>query len=151
MYDGKRGSDSRRTHIISPQITAPERVTGSRNPQPQLRCPSLLRIVEQMSREALGNFELMVLLAVLRIGDDAYGVPVARELEEKSGRQVLLGSVYAALDRLEAKGLVKSYMGEPTPERGGSLRFSAPPMNIISSMAASTADCRSTRSAASSI
>jgi DNA-binding PadR family transcriptional regulator len=72
-----------------------------------------------MSREALGNFELMVLLAVLRVGEDAYGVPIAEELEDKSGRDVLLGSVYAALDRLEAKGLVGSSMGESTPERGG--------------------------------
>ena len=58
-----------------------------------------------MSREALGNFELMVLLAVLRVGEDAYGVPIAEELEDKSGRDVLLGSVYAALDRLEAHRL----------------------------------------------
>jgi len=72
-----------------------------------------------MSREGLGNFELMVLLAVLRVGDDAYGVPIARELEETSGREVLLGSVYAALERLEAKRLVKSRVGEPTSERGG--------------------------------
>lgn len=72
-----------------------------------------------MSREALGNFELMVLLAVLRVGDDAYGVPIAREIEETSGRDVLLGSVYAALDRLEDKGLVSSRLGDPTPERGG--------------------------------
>lgn len=72
-----------------------------------------------MSREALGNFELMVLLAVLRVGEDAYGVPIARELEETCGRDVLLGSVYAALDRLEAKGFVTSRLGEPTAERGG--------------------------------
>jgi PadR family transcriptional regulator PadR len=72
-----------------------------------------------MSREALGNFELMVLLAILRVGDHAYGVPIAREIEGKSGREVLLGSVYAALDRLEVKGLVASDMGDPTPERGG--------------------------------
>ena len=72
-----------------------------------------------MSRGALGNFELMVLLAVLRVGDDAYGVPIGRELEESSGKDVLLGSVYAALDRLEAKGLVSSRLGDPTPERGG--------------------------------
>jgi len=72
-----------------------------------------------MSREALGHFELIVLLAVLRVGDDAYGVPIARELEATSGRDVLLGSVYAALDRLEGKGLVSSRMGDPTPERGG--------------------------------
>jgi DNA-binding PadR family transcriptional regulator len=72
-----------------------------------------------MSREALGNFELMVMLAVLRIGEDAYGVPVARELEEATSRDVLLGSVYAALDRLETKGLVSSSIGDPTAERGG--------------------------------
>jgi DNA-binding PadR family transcriptional regulator len=72
-----------------------------------------------MSREALGNFELMVLLAVLRLGDDAYGVPIAQELLEKSGRDVLMGSVYAALDRLEAKNLLSSSLGDPTPERGG--------------------------------
>jgi PadR family transcriptional regulator PadR len=72
-----------------------------------------------MSREALGNFELMVLLAVLRVGEDAYGVPIARELEDTISREVLLGSVYAALERLEAKGLVASSLGDPTPERGG--------------------------------
>jgi DNA-binding PadR family transcriptional regulator len=72
-----------------------------------------------MSREALGKFELMVLLAVLRVGDEAYGVPIACELEEATGRDVLLGSVYAALERLEAKGLVVSRLGESTPERGG--------------------------------
>lgn len=72
-----------------------------------------------MSREGLGNFELMVLLAVLRVGADAYGIPIARELTENTGRDVLLGSVYAALDRLESKGLVTSSRGEPTPERGG--------------------------------
>ena len=72
-----------------------------------------------MSRETLGNFELMVLLAVLRVGEGAYGVPIARELEETSGRDVLLGSVYAALERLESKGLVASRLGESTPERGG--------------------------------
>ncbi len=72
-----------------------------------------------MSREALGNFELMVLLAILRVGEDAYGVPIGRELEESSGKDVLLGSVYAALERLEAKGLISSRIGDPTPERGG--------------------------------
>lgn len=72
-----------------------------------------------MSREHIGNFELMVLLAVLRVGDAAYGVPIARELEENTGREVQTGSVYAALDRLEAKGLIASSLGDPTPERGG--------------------------------
>jgi PadR family transcriptional regulator PadR len=72
-----------------------------------------------MSRQTLGNFELMVLLAVLRLGDGAYGAPIGQEISEKSGRDVLMGSIYAALDRLEGKALLSSSMGEPTPERGG--------------------------------
>jgi DNA-binding PadR family transcriptional regulator len=72
-----------------------------------------------MSREGLGQFELTVLLAILQRGDEAYGVPIAQALEEAVGRTVLLGSVYAALTRLEAKGLVSSTTGDPTAERGG--------------------------------
>ena len=72
-----------------------------------------------MSREALGNFELMVMLAVLKVGEHAYGVPIAAEIEDATNRHVLLGSIYAALERLEAKGLVESTIGDPTPERGG--------------------------------
>ena len=72
-----------------------------------------------MSREPLGHFELTVMLAILRVGEEAYGVPIARALEEATGRPVLLGSVYAALGRLEAKGVVTSAVGEPTAERGG--------------------------------
>ncbi len=67
----------------------------------------------------LGEFELMVLLAVLRLGEDAYGVPLARELAERRGRLVSAGSVYAALERLEIKGLVSSRLGEATAARGG--------------------------------
>lgn len=62
---------------------------------------------------------MMVLLAVLQVGDEAYGVPIAESLQRATGRDVLLGSVYAALDRLEAKKLLTSSMGDPTPERGG--------------------------------
>ncbi len=72
-----------------------------------------------MSREVLGNFELMVMLAVIRLGNGAYGVPISRAIAESTGREVLVGSVYAALERLEEKGLVASEVGEPTPERGG--------------------------------
>lgn len=61
----------------------------------------------------------MVLLALIRLGDDAYGVPISQAIEESTGREVLLGSVYSALGRLEEKGLVASEVGEPTPERGG--------------------------------
>jgi DNA-binding PadR family transcriptional regulator len=61
----------------------------------------------------------MVLLAVLRVGDGAYGVPIARELETQCGHEVALASVYAALLRLEQKGLVTSWLGDATPARGG--------------------------------
>jgi len=77
-------------------------------------------MIEQMAGHAyLGEFELMVLLALIRLGDDAYGVPISREIEKRSGREVALGSVYAALERLEAKGLATSRLGDPTAERGG--------------------------------
>jgi DNA-binding PadR family transcriptional regulator len=77
-------------------------------------------IIELMkSRGYLGEFELMLLLAVLHLGDEAYGVPISRELERHRGRGVSVGSVYAALERLEGKGLVTSTLGDPTPERGG--------------------------------
>jgi len=75
-----------------------------------------------MSRESLGNFELMVLLALIRLGDDAYGVPIALALEEALEREVAAASVYAALERLSQKGFVHSRMGESTPERGGRAR-----------------------------
>jgi PadR family transcriptional regulator PadR len=77
-------------------------------------------IIELMpDRSYLGEFELMILLAVLHLGDEAYGVPISRELERHRGRDVSVGSVYAALERLESKGLVASSLGDPTPERGG--------------------------------
>jgi DNA-binding PadR family transcriptional regulator len=72
-----------------------------------------------MARQHLTDFELMILLSVLRIGDDAYGVPIAKEIEETGGRTVVLAAIYVALDRLEQNGLVTSTMGDPTPERGG--------------------------------
>jgi DNA-binding PadR family transcriptional regulator len=80
-------------------------------------------IVEEMrKREYLGQLELMVLLAVIRPANDAYGVLISREIAEKSGRAVALASVYAALERLEKKGFVTSMLGEPTAERGGKAR-----------------------------
>lgn len=71
------------------------------------------------NREFLGQHELVVMLAVLRLGKQAYGVPIAAEITEKTGREMLQGSVYAVLERLEAKGLVASRLGEATPQRGG--------------------------------
>ena len=70
-------------------------------------------------REFLGGFEFLVLLALIRLGDEAYGVPISEAIEESSGREVAIGSVYITLDRLEQKGFVTSRLGEPTPERGG--------------------------------
>ena len=67
----------------------------------------------------LGEFELMVILAVLHLGDEAYGVPLAKELALRRGREVSIGSVYASLERLELKGLVSSRLGEATATRGG--------------------------------
>lgn len=72
-----------------------------------------------MARELLTDFELMILLAVLRAGDEAYGVVIAREIETTARRTVLLPTVYAALDRLERNAFVSSTVGDPTPSRGG--------------------------------
>jgi DNA-binding PadR family transcriptional regulator len=72
-----------------------------------------------MSRESLGHFELLVLLALLRQGDEAYGVPIANAIAQSTGKRVILASVYNTLERLEEKGLVQSTIGQPTPERGG--------------------------------
>ncbi len=76
------------------------------------------------NRDYLGEFEHIVVLALLRLGDRAYGVTVRQEIEARTGREVSIGAIYATLDRLEAKGYVKSHLGDPTPERGGrSKRF----------------------------
>jgi DNA-binding PadR family transcriptional regulator len=73
-------------------------------------------------REYLGQLELMVLLAVMRPGGDTYGVLIARDIADKSGREVALASVYAVLERLEHKGFLSSSLGQPTAERGGKAR-----------------------------
>ena len=67
----------------------------------------------------VGEFELVVILVVIRLGEDAYGVPISREIERKTGRAVAFGTVYATLERLQKKGLVSSRLGDATPERGG--------------------------------
>ena len=73
-----------------------------------------------MSRQEIsGGLELLVLLAVMRLDEEAYGVRICREIEHVTGREVMLGSVYAALERLEGKKMVRSSLGESTRERGG--------------------------------
>lgn len=69
--------------------------------------------------QGLGDLEQLVLLAVLRLDDDAYAVSVRDEIRERAGRSVSRGAVYVTLDRLERKGLLESALGRPTPERGG--------------------------------
>jgi PadR family transcriptional regulator PadR len=66
-----------------------------------------------------GEFELLVLLAILRLGSDAYGVTVLEELERETSRDLTLGTVYKTLGRLEAKGYVRTRVAPPTRERGG--------------------------------
>ncbi len=67
----------------------------------------------------LGEFEQLVMLTVLRLGEDAYSAAVRRELQERAGRDVSPGAVFTTLERLEGRGLVASRYGDPTPERGG--------------------------------
>lgn len=67
----------------------------------------------------LGEFEQLILLAILRLGDDAYGVTIRAELAKRAGRTVAPGALYTALERLDAKGVITSRMGDPTPQRGG--------------------------------
>lgn len=85
----------------------------------------------------VGEFEQLILLAVLRLGDDAYGVPIRREIEERTGRQVARGAVYTTLDRLEDKGLLGSRTDE-APDRAGKrfYRVEAPGVDALREAAA---------------
>ncbi len=69
--------------------------------------------------ESLGEFEHLVLLAILRLGADAYGMRIRQEIHDRTGRDAAIGAVYATLDRMAEKGLIESEMGEATAERGG--------------------------------
>jgi len=75
-----------------------------------------------MSEVYLGELEQIVLLAILRLGDEAYAVPILDQIETQTGRKVARGAIYTALSRLETKGCVRSRIGEPLPERGGRAR-----------------------------
>ena len=69
--------------------------------------------------QPLGEFEQVVLLAILRLGENAYGVTIRKEITECTGREPAPGALYTTLDRMEEKGLVQSRLGDPTPQRGG--------------------------------
>jgi DNA-binding PadR family transcriptional regulator len=73
-------------------------------------------------QQALGEFEQIVLLAILHCGRDVYGVPIVEEIERRTSRSVSRAAVYVTLRRLEEKGLISSWMSEPTAERGGKAR-----------------------------
>ncbi|MGI8508212.1 MAG: PadR family transcriptional regulator [Gemmatimonadaceae bacterium] len=75
-----------------------------------------------MSVSTLGTLELAALLAVTRLGDDAYGLAVRRDLAERTGRDYSVGAVYTTLQRLEAKGFLTSHASDPLPVRGGRSR-----------------------------
>jgi PadR family transcriptional regulator PadR len=70
-------------------------------------------------RDHLGEFEQMILLAILRLGADAYGMRIRREIEERARRPTSIGALYITLERLERKGFIQSELGDATPERGG--------------------------------
>jgi len=72
-----------------------------------------------MSKRTLGGFETILILAVLRLGDNAYGVSIRHELLTRAEKDVAIGAIYTALERLERKGFVESHLGEPTSIRGG--------------------------------
>jgi PadR family transcriptional regulator PadR len=69
--------------------------------------------------DRIGDFEQLILFALVRLGRDAYGVSIRREIDARTGRTVSPGALYTALDRMEARGFVTSRLGDPTPERGG--------------------------------
>ena len=74
------------------------------------------------THQGLGEFEQMVLLAIVHLGDAAYGIPIVEEIERRTGRSVARAAVYITLRRLEEKGFVSTWMGDATAERGGKPR-----------------------------
>ena len=78
--------------------------------------------IEDYYAAVIGEFEQLVLLALLRLGNGAYGASIRREIQERTKRDVPIGSVYVTLARLEKKRMVVSYVGEPSRERGGRRR-----------------------------
>ena len=84
------------------------------------------------TREYLGEFEQVALLALVRLDSQAYGMTIRQEIERRTGRSVSTGQLYSALNRLESKGFISSYVADPTPVRGGRAKryFKAEPQGI---------------------
>ena len=87
-----------------------------------MRVPHLFYKMTLMPRSGLGTLELAALLAVVRLGDEAYGLAVRQDLAERTGRELSVGAVYTTLQRLEEKGLLRSRASAPLPVRGGRSR-----------------------------
>ena len=67
----------------------------------------------------MGEFEYLILAAAAQLGDEAYGAAIRTEIEQATGERCSIGALYTTLDRLEGKGLIRTRMGDPTPQRGG--------------------------------
>ncbi len=96
--------------------------TSPENPEALIsreRYAYIVSIMRRTEKDSLGEFEQMVLLAALRLTDQAYAVTIRREIERRTGRSVSRGAVYITLDRLEKKGFLTSYLANSTAERGG--------------------------------
>lgn len=76
----------------------------------------------RVPKDTLTELELLLLLAILQVGDEAYAVPIAEEIRRRTGRSVARAAIYVTLQRLEEQGLVSSWFGDPLPERGGKAR-----------------------------
>lgn len=101
-------------------IIHPRQTEANAGETVQLRYQDIFRILEDMPTVThLRDLELLILLVVMGLGDDAYGVPIARKLKVHGRREVSLANVYATLEKLQAKGYVSSRLADPTPERGG--------------------------------
>ena len=85
----------------------------------KIRQVDFRRIMYYIVMQMIGEFEYLILSSVARLGANAYGASIRSEIEKATGRRCSIGALYTTLDRLETKGLVKTWMGEPTPERGG--------------------------------
>jgi PadR family transcriptional regulator PadR len=96
------------------------------------------------ARPGLGDLEQFVMLAVLRLRGDAYGAEIQRELSDRAGRDVALGTIYVSLSRLEDKGFVRSWLGDSTPERGGKARrhYAVEPAGMVALRGARSAQNR---------
>jgi PadR family transcriptional regulator, regulatory protein PadR len=111
-----------RTTVTADQrLPAPDLAAAFRAHPHELAVEALkFYYAEHMAKgNRLGELEHIVLLAVLRLGDEAYGVPIRSDIEQRTGRSLTVGALYRTLDRLEDKGYLQSWLGDPTPERGG--------------------------------